>query len=666
MSGLSGLWSSFKRLDAYPKTLEDFRIQTFSGGTITVLAALLMAGLFASEIIEFQRPEVREEIFVDTSRGLDKKLKINFDVIIHHVSCSYLSLDAMDVSGEQHIGIQHHVFKRRLDLDGKPLEDPVKERQLGESAQIVNKTKNNEIEVVTCGSCYGAETAEQKCCNTCNEVKQAYSRKTWKFDPRGVDQCKSGATDEEESNALKEGCQMYGYLEVNRVGGSFHFGPGKSFSINHVHVHDVQPFTSSEFNLTHTIRHLSFGQAVQSSEESALDGVVGFAEKGGTMFQYYLKVVPTTYIREEMVFPTNQYSVTRHQKVVSLMSGESGMPGVFFSYELAPFMVKYSEKQKSLGHFLTGLCAIIGGVFTVAGILDKLVYSSSKIILQKMELGKATFSSKMREYGDEHRIFLQGMMCRGIADYQEILKLLQCVCVRCNLVFPNEKKDQARMLVHIVQQINTKLDPLGLLIDKVIDEDNKARVTYFGLFNKIDRSQEATELTKKAMVNYNPGELEFLKLVVENIMDNEDKELESITAINLSRHVVSRPFKALEAESVIQKLVDDQWLKRAMDKSIRLSPRFIGEMEHYLKENFAEEIHACALCKKIVIRAVLCNCSKAFHLYCLASGDETKESQRCPKCKFKIELPNQGIVLPSRSQAKKRGRKTDSDSSDSD
>ena len=248
--------------------------------------------------------------------------------------------------------------------------------------------------MIKCGSCYGAETADRKCCNTCDEVKAAYSKKTWKFDPRGIEQCKNGLTSEAEERALKEGCHIYGYLEVNRVGGSFHLGPGKSFSINHVHVHDVQPFTSTEFNPTHTIRHLSFGRQIDGGAAGApapLDGVVGFAEKGATMFQYYLKIVPTTYVREatDEVFPTNQYSVTRHTKVVSMLSGESGMPGVFFTYELAPFMVKYSEKTKSLGHFLTGLCAIIGGIFTVAGILDKMVYSSSKILAEKVEIGKA-------------------------------------------------------------------------------------------------------------------------------------------------------------------------------------------------------------------------------------------------------------------------------------
>ena len=147
------------------------------------------------------------------------------------------------------------------------------------------------------------------------------------------------------------------------------------------------------------------------------------------MFQYYLKIVPTLYSRTDSLFATNQFSVTRHSKgikimksklarcmyklryiksysniyiilylslflnhtiVVSLMSGESGMPGVFFSYELAPVMVKYTEKEKSFGHFATGLCAIIGGVFTVAGLIDKIFYTSSRLLEEKLQLGKST------------------------------------------------------------------------------------------------------------------------------------------------------------------------------------------------------------------------------------------------------------------------------------
>lgn len=35
-----------------------------------------------------------------------------------------LSIDAMDTTGEQHLQIEHNIFKRRLDLNGKPIEDP--------------------------------------------------------------------------------------------------------------------------------------------------------------------------------------------------------------------------------------------------------------------------------------------------------------------------------------------------------------------------------------------------------------------------------------------------------------------------------------------------------------------------------------------------------------
>ena len=58
-------------------------------------------------------------------------------------------------------------------------------------------------------------------------------------------------------------------------------------------------------------------------------------------------------------------------------------------YDLSPIMVKFTERTKSFAHFLTGVCAIIGGVFTVAGIIDSLIYNSMRSLGKKIELGKA-------------------------------------------------------------------------------------------------------------------------------------------------------------------------------------------------------------------------------------------------------------------------------------
>lgn len=107
------------------------------------------------------------------------------------------------------------------------------------------------------------------------------------------------------------------------------------------------------------------------------------------MFQYYIKIVPTSYVKTDgTIIHSNQFSVTKHQKVISIIAGESGMPGAFFQYELSPLMVKYTERERSLGHFLTNVCAIIGGVYTVAGLIDSFLYHSVKLIKKKIELGK--------------------------------------------------------------------------------------------------------------------------------------------------------------------------------------------------------------------------------------------------------------------------------------
>lgn len=64
------------------------------------------------------------------------------------------------------------------------------------------------------------------------------------------------------------------------------------------------------------------------------------------------------------------------------------LPGVFFFYDLSPIKVQIREVRPSFLHFVTSVCAIVGGVFTVAGLLDAGVYQGGKIIKKKMQLGK--------------------------------------------------------------------------------------------------------------------------------------------------------------------------------------------------------------------------------------------------------------------------------------
>lgn len=54
-----------------------------------------------------------------------------------------------------------------------------------------------------------------------------------------------------------EGCNIYGFLEVNKVAGNFHFAPGKSFQQSNIHVHDLLALQKDSFNVRYVPTTLS-------------------------------------------------------------------------------------------------------------------------------------------------------------------------------------------------------------------------------------------------------------------------------------------------------------------------------------------------------------------------------------------------------------------------
>lgn len=379
-----GILSALQSFDAYPKTLEDFRIKTFAGAGITLISSVIMITLFVSELQYFMATEVIDELFIDMTLG--DKLKINMDVTLHKLPCAYVSVDAMDVSGQRQIDVRATLFKQRLAKDGNAAtESEIVIMEESQNKQNITTTKSS------CGSCYGAETEEAPCCNSCQDVRDAYNKMGWAF-PQGnmVEQCNAQRIVEQLELQSGEGCRLHGHIIVNRVAGNFHISPGRSFEVGHMHVHDLAAFGDRpSYNLTHTITHLSFGDNYPG-QEFPLNKLYVYADTTEMVFQYYLKIVPTTYIKlNGDRLKTNQFSVTKNQKVVA-GNTDNSLPGLFLSYELSPMMIRYTEKNRSFLHFLTSVCAIIGGIFTVAGLVDSAIYHGGRALQRKIELGKAT------------------------------------------------------------------------------------------------------------------------------------------------------------------------------------------------------------------------------------------------------------------------------------
>ncbi|KAF5781609.1 putative endoplasmic reticulum vesicle transporter [Helianthus annuus] len=378
------VFNKVRNLDAYPKINEDFYSRTLSGGVITLVASIAMFLLFCSELGLYLHTVTETKLVVDTSRG--EKLHINFDITFPAVSCTLLSLDAMDISGEQHLDIRHDIIKKRIDSNGKVIE----ERKEGIGGPQIEKPLQRhggrlEHNETYCGSCFGAEASDDECCNSCEEVREAYRRKGWGLtNPDLIDQCKREGFAQKIKDEEGEGCNIYGSLEVNKVAGNFHFV--KSFHQSSIHIPDLLTFQEDSYNISHKINKLSFGDHYPG-KKNPLDGVHWFQENPNGMYQYFLKVVPTIYTSiRGYTIQSNQFSVTEHYKSPEI--GRRSLPGVFFFYDLSPIKVTFTETHISFLHFMTNVCAIVGGIFTVAGIVDSFVYHGHKALRKKMEIGK--------------------------------------------------------------------------------------------------------------------------------------------------------------------------------------------------------------------------------------------------------------------------------------
>lgn len=140
-------------------------------------------------------------------------------------------------------------------------------------------------------------------------------------------------------------------------------------------------------------------------------------------------------------------------------------------------------------------------------------------------------------------------------------------------------------------------------VSQAIDEGLEEKSTHFVLVNQADRSLDVTQITKVAMVDYEKKEREFFKNVVEYIIDHSDREIDSISATNLANSVkmVNR-MKTSDADKTLRKLEADKWLTVVGNHEYyRLSPRFLAEMEPYLKAHHADEIGTCPICNKTVV-----------------------------------------------------------------
>lgn len=345
----------------------------------------------------------------------DEHLTANLNITFPRVPCFLLSLDATDLSGEHMREISHNIVKTRLDEKGVAYPDQ----------EVISDLKNDLSRVSAigqagyCGSCYGGEIPKGGCCNTCDEVRQAYLARGWAFTtPDSIEQCKKEGWAEKIQAQSKDGCRISGRVRIKKVQSSLALSFGQSFQANSYHVQELVPYLKDGpiHDFGHQIHKLTFESDDEYSPERA-EAALRVKKSLGVhinpldehnnhswkhlgrrgpnltqyMFQYFVKVVSNDFSTlDGHHVSSHQYSYSSHTRDVGeayhtknaegveTTHGLDARPGVFFNIEVSPMQIIHTEKRKPFAHFLTTLCAIVGGVLTVASLVDSAVYKVAK------------------------------------------------------------------------------------------------------------------------------------------------------------------------------------------------------------------------------------------------------------------------------------------------
>eukprot|EP00287_Rhodomonas_sp_CCMP768_P004389 CAMPEP_0196740402 /NCGR_PEP_ID=MMETSP1091-20130531/31598_1 /TAXON_ID=302021 /ORGANISM="Rhodomonas sp., Strain CCMP768" /LENGTH=474 /DNA_ID=CAMNT_0042085543 /DNA_START=59 /DNA_END=1483 /DNA_ORIENTATION=+ len=202
---------------------------------------------------------------------------------------------------------------------------------------------------------------------------------------RSVDVNKDGVADSHTG----VGCMISGLLHVQRAPGML-----KIQAVSGAH-----DFNWETMDVSHMVNHLSFGPFLSeqawmvlpphiAASVGALDDRAFTSDQHvPTTHEHYVKVV-----RHEVsppsswkVDPVTAYGYVVHSNNIQK---EGEVPTLRLNYDILPIVVSFAEKKQAVYHFVTQLCAIIGGVFTVAGLTASMMDKGINALRRKQELGK--------------------------------------------------------------------------------------------------------------------------------------------------------------------------------------------------------------------------------------------------------------------------------------
>lgn len=193
---------------------------------------------------------------------------------------------------------------------------------------------------------------------------------------------------------------MSGYIEALRVPGNFNIGQNAFGDL-------VREIEAAGYLLDNSfeIRHLSFGRLSEFDlilnefpDANLLHPLDGYKVQRPESEQkmrcdFFINAVPAIfeseamsqlegffYGRSKLRYSAEAFQLTAQMDGIDYSTGASQ---IVFSYRISPFAIYYSNARENFFQFFISMLAILGGVFTFAGIVDSIIHSGSKVMFKE-------------------------------------------------------------------------------------------------------------------------------------------------------------------------------------------------------------------------------------------------------------------------------------------
>ncbi|KAL7409691.1 endoplasmic reticulum vesicle transporter-domain-containing protein [Mrakia frigida] len=337
-----------KTFDAFPKVQPTYQTKSARGGFVTFAIAWACFLLILNDLGEYLYGEADYSFSVD--QGIGREVQLNIDMTVA-MPCHFLSIDLRDAVGDR-VFLSNDFTKDGTDFDTSR----ASEFQSSTTASLgLNSNSASSIIAQTPRRSSGLLSLFYSSSAATKRPNSLY-RKTRKPIPDGP------------------ACRVYGSVEVKKVTANLHVT-----TLGHGYM-SYEHTDHGLMNLSHIIHEWSFGPYYPKIAQP-LDMSMEISDKSFSIFQYFLTVVPTTYIdASRRRLETNQYSVTDYVRHVE--HGQ-GVPGIFFKFDLDSLALTIEERTTSFYHFLVRLIGVIGGVWTCTGFALRAIARAEREVRRK-------------------------------------------------------------------------------------------------------------------------------------------------------------------------------------------------------------------------------------------------------------------------------------------